>query len=349
MSELFATTLAEEQRQYAVELMKSRIGLNTYTNGGDRKYFFGKPDNIPGAKKQKGYSDCSSAVRKVMEAVIGIDIGSNTSAQVANRKTKGVVVHETTEIYPDESLLLPGDCLYFKGNKSHTLDVGHVEMYIGNGEICGHGSGTGPKIRKMKAYCKDRGTADRRYFMAIRWIPDDGVDNASNAALMEGMYDDVRVQKLQLNLIVLGYDLGRYGADGDFGEDTRLAVEAFQTTAGIPVTGIADAETLNRIEETLDLINDGDIDDNTPNDNIPEASPDIPEVKPNNRVTIAPGTYFLRYGPGKEYDHDGQYVMEGTILETIDLNNIGGWVPVKVNRDGKEQLRWLGPNAIVER
>lgn len=81
-----------------------------------------------------------------------------------------------------------------------------------------------------------------------------------------------------------------------------------------------------------------------------KASTDTADDAPGateNTVTVADGTYFLRYGPGKEYDHDGQYVMEGTVLNTIDLNDVGGWVPVKVNRDGKTQLRWLGPNAIV--
>jgi hypothetical protein len=347
MSELGLPTQNAEQRQYAVELMKSRKGLNTYTNGGDRKYFFGKPDNIPGAKKQKGFSDCSSAVRKVMQAVIGVDIGSNTSAQVNNRKTRGKVVHETDGIYPDESVLLPGDCLYFKGNKAHALDVGHVEMYIGNGEICGHGGGIGPKIRKLKAYCKDRGTPDKRYFMAIRWISDENTDIVMT--LFEGMNDNPRVQKLQLDLISLGYDLGKYGADGDFGKDTKSAVEQFQLTAGLDATGRADEETLKRIEDALDLIEDGDNDDDdaVADDNTPEPDPDVPGINPGNTVTVGPGTYFLRYGPGKEYDHDGQFVMEGMVLEVVDVENSGGWIPVKVVKDGKVQLRWLGPNAIV--
>ena len=58
---------ATEKRAEAVRLMKSRAKLNTYTNGGDRKYFFGKPDNVPGNTTQKGWSDCSSAVRKAIQ------------------------------------------------------------------------------------------------------------------------------------------------------------------------------------------------------------------------------------------------------------------------------------------
>ena len=135
---------ATEMRNKAVDLMTSRKGMNSYTQGGNRAYFFGKPDNKPGNTTQKGYSDCSSAVRAAIKTATGIDIGSNTSAQINNRTKKGIVVHTTDGYFPDESKLLPGDCLYFKGNSSHPLDVGHVEMYIGNGKCCGHGSGSGP-------------------------------------------------------------------------------------------------------------------------------------------------------------------------------------------------------------
>lgn len=60
------------------------------------------------------------------------------------------------------------------------------------------------------------------------------------------------VQTLQTRLISLGYDLGRYGADGDFGDCTELAVKAFQSDAGITVDGIAGEETLAAIERALE-------------------------------------------------------------------------------------------------
>src|SRR5699024_5033186 len=151
----------------AAQMMQSRAGRNGYTQGSKRKYFWGYPDNEVGNTSQAGYSDCSSAARSAILAAAGIDIGSNTNAQIKNR-AKGQIVHETEGYYPDESQLLPGDCLYFKGNTGHALDVGHVEMYIGNGQICGHGSGTGPKIKDMREYCPSRADSRRRYFMAIR-------------------------------------------------------------------------------------------------------------------------------------------------------------------------------------
>ena len=45
------------------------------------------------------------------------------------------------------------------------------------------------------------------------------------------------VKTLQSYLIGLGYDLGRWGADGDFGDATELAVESFQGKHGLEVDG----------------------------------------------------------------------------------------------------------------
>ncbi|HEX8298744.1 MAG TPA: peptidoglycan-binding protein [Rubricoccaceae bacterium] len=44
-------------------------------------------------------------------------------------------------------------------------------------------------------------------------------------------------------LIINGYDVGKAGADGDHGKDTRKAAETFQRAKGIPVTGVNDAKT----------------------------------------------------------------------------------------------------------
>ena len=156
---------ATELRNQVVALYKSRMSKNKYTQGADRGCFFGKPEGT-----NPGYSDCSSSVRAVYKRVLGVDIGSNTDAQV--RSKRGTVVDTTTGLYPNEDNLRPGDTLYFKGNSSHTEGVGHVELYIGKGQCAGHGSGRGPKVHNLRNYCRGRGTA-KRYYKAIRWIPDD--------------------------------------------------------------------------------------------------------------------------------------------------------------------------------
>lgn len=46
------------------------------------------------------------------------------------------------------------------------------------------------------------------------------------------------VKELQAGLIKMGYDLGKYGADGDFGSKTYAAVRAFQKKYGLTVDGV---------------------------------------------------------------------------------------------------------------
>ena len=313
-----------EQRDLAVHYMTSRKKKNDYTQGAKRDYFFGYPDNKPGNTTQAGYSDCSAAARKAIKAATGIDIGSNTSAQINNRNKKGIVVHETDGYYPDEDVLLPADCLYFKGNKSHPLDVGHVEMYIGNGKICGHGSGVGPKIQNMKDYCKSRANSKRRYFMTIRWIHGDEAA-ADPDVLKYGMNDNADVKLLQLNLIALGYDLGTYGADGDFGNATKSAVMAFQQNVGIDPTGIADANTLTVIAAALDAQGDDDDEEQI-------------EVPVQDGVTIAAGTWNIRTGPSADFPVAG-IAKSGEVYERAE---IGNWIPIVYNGE----VCFIGPSAV---
>ena len=54
--------------------------------------------------------------------------------------------------------------------------------------------------------------------------------------LSQGSRGDA-VVALQSDLINLGFDLGKYGADGIFGSATRKAVERFQDNQGFPLTG----------------------------------------------------------------------------------------------------------------
>lgn len=313
-----------EQRSLAVEYMKSRTKKNSYTQGSKRSYFFGHPNNKPGNTTQAGYSDCSAAVRAAIKAASGIDIGGNTSAQVNNRNKKGLVIHTTDGYYPDESKLLPGDCLYFKGNTSHPLDVGHVEMYTGSNECYGHGSGTGPTRKNLKDYCKSRASSKKRYFMAIRWIPDDDSKDDSVTELHYGSEgEDVKI--LQQNLIALGYDCGSYGADGDFGTATQSAVIAFQEANQLPATGIVDEVTQTRIAELLESSGDAD------------ASETL-VVPVSNVITVAGGSWNVRTGPGAKFSSAG-IVRTGMVLEKVD---IGDWLPVIYNGE----VRYISPKAV---
>ena len=135
-----------EQRAALASKVKSREGKNQYTQGSRR-------DEVA-----NGYSDCSSLMRWAHEEALGIYIGDNTEGQINSSKLTTVNVPIKNGI-PDESKMLIGDLLFFRGrdtSRGASQYVGHVEMYVGTGECSGHGSGIGPTRKNMEDYCKQR-------------------------------------------------------------------------------------------------------------------------------------------------------------------------------------------------
>lgn len=57
----------------------------------------------------------------------------------------------------------------------------------------------------------------------------------------------VDVAAMQRALIAAGFDLPRFGADGDLGLETRTAIQAFQRARGLPITGSPDAATVKAL------------------------------------------------------------------------------------------------------
>ena len=68
-------------------------------------------------------------------------------------------------------------------------------------------------------------------------------DSLTALTLRAGQHG-IEVRQMQSRLMMLGYPLPRYGADGKFGRETACAVVAFQKVAGLPADGVADPGTL---------------------------------------------------------------------------------------------------------
>lgn len=306
-----------EMRRLAADYMRQRNRKNTYTQGADRVYFFGKPGNRPGDMETPGYSDCSAAVRAAIKAAAGIDIGQNTDQQIRNR-ARGVIVEEPNGV-PDENKLLPGDCLYFRGNSAHIMQVGHVEMYVGNGKLRGHGGGMGPYESDMRAYCMRRPC-----FMVIRWIlGDEGAapDPApQRPTLRRGDCGDA-VRDMQLMLIDQDYNLCRWGADGEFGRDTENALKLYQAEHDLEPDGVCGPLTWAMLESW----SAGDTND-------------APPVL--GHVTVKAGTWRIRSGPGTQYGTVGFVRAGDTLKRTADEDN--GWLGVVYHGCNE----WLSEKAV---
>lgn len=130
------------------------------------------------------------------------------------------------------------------------------------------------------------------------------------------------VRQMQSGLIRLGYDLGRWGVDGDFGDCTELAVRAFQKDNGLPETGKFDAAALAALDAALAAL---------------ERTPESPRV-----VRVEGGDCYVRKGPGTQYGiigvakrgaelpYGGQTAENGWPLVEYDGRN--GWVSNKYGR-----------------
>lgn len=68
--------------------------------------------------------------------------------------------------------------------------------------------------------------------------------------------DDVK--ELQSMLLQLGYDLGKWGADGDYGDATEMAVREFQKDHGCGVDGEVGPETIAALNAAFNAQGDGE-------------------------------------------------------------------------------------------
>ena len=135
----------EEKRELLVSKALTRKGKNTYSQDINKRTLI-----------EAGYGDCSGTVWYWYYKLFNIHIGANTEAQIKSSTGEDVSLSIINGV-PDESKMKKGDLLYFRGtDNSRTKGVGHVEMYIGNGQIFGHGSGIGGTVKNMREYCKKR-------------------------------------------------------------------------------------------------------------------------------------------------------------------------------------------------
>ena len=148
-------------------LIKSREGRNSYTQSDLRDRVF------------DGYSDCSSLVWKCFERGLGIFIGTWTGEQV----DKGSLVFQNSDVnkkslaQSDLSQMQEGDLIFWGPSRS---DTRHVEYYIGNGEISGHGVGIGPVRKKATEYHHRYQLLEVRRYVASKEQPSTGGSDPSD-------------------------------------------------------------------------------------------------------------------------------------------------------------------------
>lgn len=136
---------AEEKREYIVKKALTRKGKNQYSQDIEKRTLI-----------EMGYGDCSGTMWYWYYKLFGMNIGANTNAQIQSDLGEEVCAG-ICEGVPEEKMLKKGDLLFFRGmDERRHRGVGHVEMYIGNGRLFGHGSGIGGTVKDMREYCQKR-------------------------------------------------------------------------------------------------------------------------------------------------------------------------------------------------
>lgn len=120
------------------------------------------------------------------------------------------------------------------------------------------------------------------------------------------------VKLMQEYLTQLGYDLGRYGCDGDFGDCTDIALRAFQKDAHVDADGECGPITLEALKKAVSALED--------------------EKPSGTNVVIVGGNCYIRTSPSTEgrilrVARDGEWLPYGG--RTAD----NGWLLVKYEND----------------
>lgn len=152
------------------------------------------------------------------------------------------------------------------------------------------------------------------------------------------------VKALQTYLAALGYNLGSYGTDGDFGSYTLSAVTSFQQEHGLPATGTADAGTIDALIKAAaqqpTAPAQAPAEDEAGNDSgEEEKAVNEPTAPAGDALTVAAGTWNIRSGPATTYDSVG--IARGG--DTLQLYQ-GDFVPVIYNG----ALAWISKKAIKD-
>ena len=142
-------------------------------------------------------------------------------------------------------------------------------------------------------------------------------DEEKTSRLLRNGCEGEDVKQLQANLIRLGYDLGKWGADGDFGDATEMAVIRFQKDNKLESDGIAGPLTMEALDRAI----------------AEEEQP--PEDEPKN-VMILDGKCWIRTAPNT----DGQKLgvaRPGDLLPWQGVVSENGWLLVAY----KNQNAWV--------
>lgn len=265
--------------------LNNNIGYDQY----ERPTFWNalvKANYDPAAIKTKCETDCTASTTAIVKAVGHLldikpleDIPLDTySGNMRGRFARaGFDVLDQKKYLTSPDYLLPGDILLYEGH--------HAAINVTRGKYAGGGS-NGSTVSPAP----------------------------SQRVLKNGMEGD-DVKSLQQKLIKAGYSCGKWGADGEFGDATEMAVRRFQTQQGLAVDGQAGPQTMAALDKVIAAL---------------DKEPDNPSY-----VEIVGGNCYVREEPSADGEIRG-VALEGTKL-IYGGKKSGKWLSVVF----KERPGWV--------
>ena len=169
--------------------------------------------------KDKPAFDCAQIVRRAFQqADINLPSGASSQWLKGDWAEKGRVNINTKNTF----------CVVFRSGGS---PMKHVGVSLGDGYVIdarGHRAGV----------IKTR-------FESYPW---------THYAIPSGLKKEentIDIKIFQNMLIKVGYPLHKYGADGKFGSETRLAMQSYQQAVGLNISDTPNMETLNCLKEDV--------------------------------------------------------------------------------------------------
>lgn len=182
------------------------------------------------------FFDCRGFTRWVLQQV-GLSLqGAGATSQwntASNWSAKG----EIKDMPKDQVC-----CIFMQNQKDHKT-MEHTGFHVGGGVVI-HCSG---EVKTGKI--TDKGWTHYAIPAGLNGtVPVPSDDKTSMPTIRKGSKGEY-VTLLQTKLLMLGYDLGKYGADGSFGSKTQEAVIKFQRDRGLTADGIVGAKTWKALEQ----------------------------------------------------------------------------------------------------
>ena len=142
--------------------------------------------------------------------------------------------------------LKPGAAVFTTGDDGRH---GHIGLYIGGGKVIEANGAVEGVVESKVTEARWKAWGELKVVDYIGESADENPpweDDVNKPTIRKGSKGS-SVKEMQELLIKKGYNLGRWGADGDFGQATEAAVKAFQKDNGLTADGICGAKTWEKL------------------------------------------------------------------------------------------------------